>query len=107
MYVSLYSPDNRYGNIDFRNRLYHDTLPPAISGQNSYWTWGMHGCDQNLVIAIIPDTAAEIGTKYESVAILGHNSNTYSMPFEQRNIYLLRGRMSSASFNWADERFYY
>ena len=28
------------GNIDLRNRLNHDTLPPAISGQNSYWGWG-------------------------------------------------------------------
>ena len=95
------------GNIDLRNRLHHDTLPPALSGQNSYWTWGTHGCDPDLVIAIIPDTPGEVGRKYESVTVLGHNSDPYSMPFERRNIYLLRGRRPTARFTWADERFYY
>ncbi|WP_419804225.1 ArnT family glycosyltransferase [Terriglobus sp.] len=95
------------GNIDFRNHLFHDTLPPAISGQNSYWTWGTHDCDPNLVIAIIPDTQAAVGTKYASVTLLGHNSDPYSMPFERRNIYLLRDRKPGAPFRWADERFYY
>jgi len=95
------------GNIDLRNRLHHDTLPPAISGQNSYWTWGTHGCDPNLGIAIIPDTPEQIAIKYESVTVLGHNSDPYSMPFEHRNIYLLRDRRPSAPFHWADERFYY
>jgi hypothetical protein len=95
------------GNIDFRNRLTHDNLPPALSGQNSYWTWGTHGCDTNLVIAIIPDRPEQVATKYESVTILGHNSDPYSMPFEHRRIYLLRGRKASAHFDWADERFYY
>jgi hypothetical protein len=95
------------GNIDLRNRIHHDMLPPAISGQNSYWTWGTHGCDANLVIAIIPDTPEDIATKYESVTVLGHNSDPYSMPFEHRNIYMLRNRRPSAHFHWADERFYY
>lgn len=95
------------GNIDFRNRLFHNTFPPAISGHNNYWAWGLHGCDPNLVIAIIPDTPVEISTKYESVIILGHNSDPYSMPFERRNIYLLRGRKPSEPLHWASERFYY
>jgi len=95
------------GNIDLRNRIHHDGMPPALSGQNSYWTWGTHGCDPNVVIAIIPDTPAEVGTKYESVTVVGHNSDPYSMPFERRNIYLLRGRKPTARFHWADERFYY
>ena len=107
MYVSLYSPDNRYGNIDFRNRLYHDTLPPAISGQNSYWTWGMHGCDPDLVIAVIDDSPDDVSKKYESVTIVGVRDTPYAMPFEHGNIYLLRGRRPSAPFNWADERHYY
>lgn len=95
-------------NIDLRNRLHHDTLPPALSGQNSYWTWWTHGCDVNLVIAIIPDTPEEVATKYESVTVVGQSSDPYSMPFERhRRIFLLRGRTPTAPFHWADERFYY
>ncbi len=106
--VCIFGADyGKAGNIDFRSRLKHDRLPPAMSGQNSYWRWGTHGCDPNLVIAIIPDRPAEVATKYESVTILGHNSNPYSMPFEHRNIYLLRGRNPGRPFDWADERFYY
>ena len=95
------------GNIDFRNRLNHDTLPPAISGHNSYWGWGMHGCDVNLVIAIVHDTPAELARKYDSVTIVGVRNNPYAMPFEHGNIYLLRGRKPSAPFQWEDERFYF
>lgn len=95
------------GNIDFRNRLNHDTLPPALSGQNSYWGWGTHGCDVNLVIAIIHDTPAQLASKYDSVSIVGVRNNPYAMPFEHGNIYLLRGRKPSAPFHWADERFYF
>ena len=95
------------GNIDFRNHLNHDTLPPAMSGQNSYWGWGTHGCDVNLVIAIIHDTPDKIARKYDSVTVVGVRDNPYAMPFEHGNIYLLRGRKPSAPFDWADERFYY
>jgi len=31
----------------------------------------------------------------------------YAMPFEHKNIYLLRGRRAAAHFDWADERFYF
>ncbi len=95
------------GNVDFRNRLRRDTLPPAISGHNSYWGWGVHGCTADLVIAIIPDSPEAVATKYASVTVLGRNTDPDSMPFERRNIYLLRGRRPTAPFDWADERFYY
>jgi hypothetical protein len=97
------------GNIDFRNRLFHDNMPPALSGQNSYWTWGTHGCDPDTSIAIITDSVPKISRKYNSVTIFGHpDASPYAMPFERRrNIYLLRGRKPDAPFDWADERFYY
>ncbi|WP_103931701.1 ArnT family glycosyltransferase [Bryocella elongata] len=94
------------GAIDFFNRKDHLGLPPALSGQNSYWWWGMHGCDTNLVIAVIDDKPEEVATKYDSVTIVGQMYDPYSMPFEHRNIYLLRGRKPSAPFDWKDERFY-
>jgi hypothetical protein len=82
-------------------------LPPAMSGQNNYWLWGTHGCDVNTVIAVIGDTPEEVGRKYSSVEIVGRMDEPYAMPFEHKNIYLLRGRRPSAPFDWADERFYF
>ncbi|MHB1700301.1 MAG: ArnT family glycosyltransferase [Acidobacteriaceae bacterium] len=95
------------GAIDFLGRREHAHLPPALSGQNSYWSWGTHGCDPNLVIAVIGDTPQEVATKYESVTIVGVRNNPFAMPFERGNIYLLRNRRPSAPFHWADERFYF
>ncbi len=82
-------------------------LPPAMSGQNNYWLWGTHGCDPNLVIAVIGDTPEAVSRKYQSVSIVGRMDNPWAMPFEHKNIYLLRGRRPSAPFHWADERFYF
>ena len=97
------------GAIDFlasRDRSL-PPLPPAISGQNSYYTWGTHGCDVNLVIAVIADKPAEVGQKYASVQLVGHLDNPWAMPFEHKNVYLLRDRRPSAPFHWEDERFYF
>jgi hypothetical protein len=95
------------GAIDFLGRRENLHLPPALSGQNNYWLWGTHGCDVNVVIAVIPDTPEEVSQKYESVEIVGRMDEPYAMPFEHKNIYLLRGRRPSAPFHWADERFYF
>jgi hypothetical protein len=95
------------GAIDFLGRRENLHLPPALSGQNNYWLWGTHGCNVNVVIAVIPDTPEEVSQKYESVEIVGRMDEPYAMPFEQKNIYLLRGRRPSAPFHWADERFYF
>ncbi len=95
------------GAIDALSRWQHLDLPPALCGQNSYWHWGTHGRDPDLGIAIIRDTPEEIARKYTSVTIVGHMSAPFAMPFEHRNVYLLRGRRTSAPFNWADERYYY
>jgi hypothetical protein len=96
------------GAIDFLGRMREPDLSPAISGQNNYWMWGTHGCDANLVIAIISDTPEAVGTKYESVQVIPHSDNPWAMPFERhRTIYLLRGRKPGAPFDWADERFYF
>jgi hypothetical protein len=95
------------GAIDFLGKREGLGLPPAMSGQNNYWLWGTHGCDVNTVIAVIEDTPEEVGRKYSSVEIVGRMDEPYAMPFEHKNIYLLRGRRPAARFDWADERFYF
>jgi hypothetical protein len=85
----------------------HLYLPPAMSGQNNYWLWGTHGCDPDVVIAVIGDTPEAVSQKYQSVELVGRLDNPWAMPFEHKNIYLLRGRRPSAPFDWADERFYF
>ena len=95
------------GAIDFLGPPLDQNLPPAISGHNNYWLWGMHGCDANLVIAVVSDTPQQLAKKYQSIAIVGRMDNPYAMPFEHRNIYLLRDRRPSAPLDWADERFYF
>ena len=82
-------------------------LHPAMSGQNSYWLWGTHGCDPDVSIAVIGDTPQAIAEKYRSVTILGRLNNPWAMPFEHKNVYLLRGRRASAPFHWEDERFFF
>jgi hypothetical protein len=98
---------NNYGeaaSIDFFSRLQHADIHPAMSGHNNYYLWGTHNCDPNLSIAVIGDTPSDIATKYESVTIVGHLDNPYAMPYEHKNIYLLRNRRTSAPFHWEDEK---
>jgi hypothetical protein len=95
------------GAIDFLGRTERLHLPPALSGQNNYWLWGMHGCDVNTVIAVVGDAPAEVEQKYGSVKVVGVMDRPYAMPFEHKNIYLLQGRKPSAPFDWRDERFYF
>ena len=96
------------GAIDFLGPHKQPGLPAAISGQNSYWMWGTHGCDANVVIAVVSDSRTQLETNYTDVELIGRISDPYAMPFERRRgIWLLRGRRPSAPFHWADERFYY
>jgi hypothetical protein len=96
------------GAIDFLNRTEHLGLPPAMSGQNSYWGWGMHGCDTNVAIAVVGDTREQLESKYEHVDLIGQIDSPYAMPFERHHhIWLLRGDKRSPPFDWRDERFYF
>src|SRR5271170_3657655 len=97
------------GAIDFLATLQdpHTHLPAALSGHNNYWLWGTHGCDPEVSIAVIGDSPEAIAQKYRSVEIVGRLNDPWAMPFEHKNVYLLRGRRPSAPFDWADERFYF
>ena len=60
-----------------------------------------------MIIAVVHDKPEELTKKYEHVDIVGRLDDPLAMSFEHHNIYLLRGRRSSAPIDWADEKFYY
>ncbi|MDE1152072.1 MAG: glycosyltransferase family 39 protein [Micavibrio sp.] len=96
------------GAIDFLGKQREPSLPPAISGQNNYWLWGMHGCSVETSIAVIDDSPEDIGKKYSDVRIMGMLNDPLAMPFEQTHyVYLLRHRLPGPAFDWHDERYYY
>ncbi|HEY4356125.1 MAG TPA: glycosyltransferase family 39 protein [Acidobacteriaceae bacterium] len=94
------------GALDFLARREEPRLPPAISRHNNYWIWGPHGCTAELVIAVTGDRPDELLKVYRNVTVLGHLDNPYAMPYEHKNIYLLRGRRPERPFIWDNERHY-
>lgn len=94
------------GALDLLGKREEPRLPAAISPQNSYWMWGMHGCDTGITIAISGGTPEDLSKEYASVTVLAYMANPWSMPFEHKNIYLLRGRLPSAPLNWRKKKNY-
>jgi hypothetical protein len=92
------------GALDLLGRREEPSLPPAISGQNSYWMWGSHGCTGELLIAISGATPEALAMRYASVKVLAHMDNPYAMPFEHKNVYLVRH--SLRPFDWKTKKFY-
>ena len=84
------------GAIDFLGR----NLPAAISSHNNYFLWGPHGCTGELVIAMTPTPIAELQQKYEQVEVVGRIESPWSMPYEHRNIVLLRHRRRPLLPDW-------
>lgn len=98
---------NNYGEaaaIEFLGRRLDPSLPPVLSGHNNYWLWGMHGCSGNELIAVVHDTADELRTRYRSVTVLGALSDPLAMPFEHKNVYLLRDPLTPNPIRWPDEK---
>jgi len=95
------------GAMDLLGKKMEPSLPPAIAGQNSYWMWGTHGCTFDVVIGVIDATPAEMLERYESVQLIGHLDNPYAMPFEHKNIFILRHRRPDHKVVWEDFKFYF
>jgi hypothetical protein len=96
---------SNYGEASAINFLGHD-LPFAISGHNNYWLWGPHGETGEVMIVINGASIEEMRKSYASVQIAGHMDNLYSMPYERRNIYLVRGRFKNILEDWPSFKFY-
>jgi len=90
------------GAIDF---LGHD-LPAAISGHNNYWLWGPHGHTGEVMILVNGLSPEEVRKIYGSVEIVGRMDNPLSMPYERRNIYLVRNRDKNLVLDWLELKHY-
>ncbi len=100
---------NNYGEaaaLEFLGRRREPALPPVLSGHNNYWLWGMHGCDGQELIGVLHDTPEELQKRYNSVTVLGRTSDPLAMPFEHKNVYLLRDPKVPNPIRWPDEKDY-
>ena len=102
--VAIYG--SNYGEASAINFLGHG-LPTAISGHNSYWLWGPRGATGDVMIVINGATPEEMHKFYDSVEIAGRMNTPLSMPFEHRNIYLVRGRHKKIFEDWPSFKFYF
>lgn len=92
------------GAIDFFGKEYK--LPPAVSGHNNYWLWGLRGRDAEVFIIVggNPHDHAHAFTSVDSVAF---HSNPYAMPYETNlTIYLCRGLKAPMSQIWPQTKHY-
>ena len=96
---------SNYGEASAINFLGHD-LPTAISGHNSYWMWGPNGATGEVMIIVTGATPEELRENYDSVEIAGRMDNPLSMPYERRNIYLVRGRHKNVMSDWTEFKHY-
>jgi hypothetical protein len=96
---------SNYGEASAINFLGYG-LPIAISGHNTYWLWGPRGATGDVMIVINGATPEEMHKFYDSVQIAGRMDNPYSMPYERRNIYLVRGRRKNVLGDWLSFKHY-
>ncbi len=99
---------NNYGEaaaIDvFGRRL---GLPPAISGHNSYFTWGPRGHDGSVVI-VVGESAEHYAGLFSSIEIAGRITTPYAMPYEtDQPIYVLREMKMPLPDYWARVKAYH
>jgi Dolichyl-phosphate-mannose-protein mannosyltransferase len=90
---------SNYGEASAINFLGHG-LPPAISGHNNYWLWGPQAETGEVMIVINGATPEQMREFYDSVEVAGRMDHPLSMPYEHRNIYLVRGRHKNIVEDW-------
>jgi hypothetical protein len=101
---------DNYGEASALNFLGHG-LPLAMSGQNNYWLWGEDGTGAihkrgDVLITIENTTAAHLKHYYDDVQLVGEMGTTYSMPFEHKQIWLLKGAKQDFASVWPEHKNY-
>ncbi len=97
---------SNYGEAGALEFLGHD-MPTVISGHNTYWLWGPRGASGQVLIDISGESAEHLRRYYREVTIVGRMGTAWSMPYEHRTIYLLRGpRFGTMNDLWPQEKDY-
>ncbi len=81
-------------------------LPAAISGHQNYWLWGPGGYTGEEMIVITSAPPEELRQTYRACAVADRQTNPYQMPWEQRSIYICRGRFRPYTATWAQDKVY-
>ena len=81
-------------------------LPPAVTGHNQYWLWGMHGYDGAVLIDVNANVADD-AQLCQSATLGGTFTSPLSMPYESHfDIVLCRGLKRPLPEFWRRQRFY-
>jgi 4-amino-4-deoxy-L-arabinose transferase-like glycosyltransferase len=81
-------------------------LPPAVTGHNQYWLWGMHGYDGAVLIDVNANVADD-SKLCQSATLGGTYTSPLSMPYESHfDIVLCRGLKPPLAEFWRRQRFY-
>ena len=80
--------------------------PPAISGHNNYYLWGLQGHDGSVLIVLGRDPA-KYAPYYGSVEAAGTIDTPYAMPYETGlTIFVLRQPKVSLATVWPKLKHY-
>jgi hypothetical protein len=74
-------------------------LPNAISGHQSYFLWGPHGCTGESVI-VFAGRQQDLERDYAAVSKVARVEHPYSMPYEHFDVYYCQGLKISVSEAW-------
>lgn len=103
--VAIYAQNyGQAGAIDFFGKQYD--LPPAVSGHNNYWLWGMRGRSGEVMI-VVGGNAHEHSHAYRSVDSVAFHTNAYAMPYETNlTIFVCRGLKLPIEELWQQAKAY-
>ncbi len=82
-------------------------MPPALSGHNSYWTWGPRGFDGSVLLRV-NETPASLGRRCRAVSLAARFGGPFVMPYEDdAPITLCYGLRPTLAELWPELKFFY
>ncbi len=82
-------------------------LPEPISGHQNYWLWGPRGNSGEEAIVVTDQALPILLRSYRSCVLRERQGSPYWMPWEQRGIYVCRGRVRPYAEDWARLKLYW
>lgn len=82
-------------------------LPPALSGHNSYWTWGPRGFDGSVLLRV-NETPASLGRRCRKVSLAARFGGPFVMPYEDdAPVTLCYGLRPTLGELWPEVKWFY